>query len=123
MLPIYSYMISVVASALLVVNSCNHTKHFTYNQDQKITVDTSDCFPDRQNQDTVQVSAGTIEKAGDTYYIISVEGNRKYSPCNMPEACKTKGLNVQCVVIKKEIFPNERWHATPSMLQSISIKE
>jgi hypothetical protein len=116
-------MISLIASTILIASSCNQTKKLSVNQDQKIIVDTTDCFPDRKNQDTVQVTMGTVETAGDSYFIISLEDNRKYSPCNMPEACKTKGLKVECVVIKKEIFPYERWAATPSMLKSISIKE
>ena len=116
-------MISFIVSSLLIASSCNQTRVVSEKQDQKITVDTTDCFPDRKNQDTVHVTLGTIETAGDSYYIISIEDNRRYSPCNMPDACKTKGLKVECVVIKKEIYPHERWHATPSMLKSISIKE
>lgn len=123
MIPFYTYMISIVTASLILVNSCNQTKAVSVNQFQNITVETSDCFPDRKNQDTVQVSLGTIEMTGDSYYILSIDNNRRYTPCNMPDACKTKGLTVECVVIKKEIFPNERWYATPAMLLSISIKE
>lgn len=80
---------------------------------------TSDCMSERKSIDTILISDGSIIKVSDQFILLSNDGNQRYLACNLPESYKKEGQKMTCLVVVKEIFPNERWMATPAYIQEI----
>ncbi len=78
-------------------------------------------YDDRKTVETVKNKKGKVTLVGDTYVIVS-EGTdgARYATCNLPDAFKTEGKTITFSGEVKEIYPTERWAATPLKIIAIA---
>ena len=81
----------------------------------------SDCtYGNRRTVDTVKNQKGKVMLIGGVYTILT-EGNNgiRFGACNLTDALKKDGQAVLFSGEVKEIYPNERWAATPFKITAI----
>jgi hypothetical protein len=81
---------------------------------------TVDCMPDRKSQESMTNQYGSIIKVAEQFVLQTDGENQRFIACNLPESYHKEGLKVNFSILIKEIFPNERWAATPVVLQEIN---
>ena len=82
-------------------------------------------FTDRKTELRIEQARGMIMKLNadmDTdrvEYAINMESGQRYMACGLPADFQKEGLSVIFSGDRKQIFPNERWMATPFELKDI----
>jgi hypothetical protein len=89
----------------------------------QVKLDLEDCYNDRANIDTITNQIGEIKLIAQTYCLVFNNGNKRYTPCNLPDSLKRDMPEVMFSGIEKEIFPYERRVGTPFVLSAIKISE
>ncbi|HEY9872516.1 MAG TPA: hypothetical protein V6D12_03735 [Candidatus Obscuribacterales bacterium] len=81
----------------------------------------SDCtYDDRKTVNTVKNQKGKITLSGGIYVLVTEGTNSiRLGACNLPDAFKKEGQSVLFSGEVKEIYPNERWAATPFKITTI----
>ena len=83
----------------------------------------TDCFADRQTMDEIDATTGVVTKVGQEFIlIVDTDTQIRYLACNLENEFKIDQLKVVFGGKVKEIFPNERWPATPFVLTFIRRK-
>jgi hypothetical protein len=78
----------------------------------------SECsFDTRKTVGSVKNQQGKIERVGDIYRIVTKDSS--IVPCNLPDAFKQDSKTILFSGELKEIYPNERWAATPFKITAI----
>jgi hypothetical protein len=87
----------------------------------QVKLDLEDCYNDRANTDTITNQIGEIKLIAQTYCLIFNNGNKRYTPCNLPDSLEKEIPLIVFSGIEKEIFPYERRVGTPFILSAIKI--
>lgn len=80
-----------------------------------------DCHEDRKTQQALTDQQGTIAQVGDQFVLLlSGEPSTRYLPCNLEEKFQVADTKVTFSGKVKEVYPQERWPATPFVLTTLS---
>jgi hypothetical protein len=109
---------------LAIAQSSESTQRLTVSQTSPSTLAqlSSTCtYDDRKTVETVKDKKGKVTLVGETYVIVT-EGNdgTRYATCNLPDAFKVEGKSITFSGEVKEIYPTERWAATPLKITAIA---
>ncbi|MFE1747407.1 hypothetical protein [Coleofasciculus sp. H7-2] len=107
---------------IAIAQSSESTQAVTISQSSPLAQLSSKCsYDNRKTVETVKNQKGKVTLIGDTYVIVS-EGNdgTRYATCNLPDAFKAEGKAIVFSGEVKEIYPTERWAATPFKITAIA---
>lgn len=79
----------------------------------------TDCMPDRKDVGILNDQEGTVTLIADKFVIVPSDPSMRFGPCNLSESFRVEKTKVRFSVVLKEIFPNERWIASPCYLTKI----
>ena len=113
------YVVIIMSLFCLSATRCN--KATSPGLSDTIKLIQNDCYPDRKSIQNHEDLIGTIIKLSDQYIILANNGESRFTACNLPESVQTDSLGVKFSLIEKEVYPNERWMATPAVLSHIEI--
>ena len=108
---LHSFLVLVILSGMAGCHTSDKSRH-------EILKDT-DCMPDRKSQKVKEDQTGSILLVAEQFVILSTDGNSRYLACNLPDTFKKERIKIKYSLVTKEIFPNERWIATPAYLTKI----
>lgn len=91
-------------------------------QSKSLPISSECAFDTRKTVQTVRNQKGKIKLIGNSYVIIT-EGNNeiRLTACNLPDALKIEGKTILFSGEVKEIYPNERWIATPFKMTAVML--
>lgn len=85
---------------------------------------TEDCHEDRKTQEELTNQQGTIAKVGQQFVIlVAGEAGSRYLPCNLEEKYQVDATKIVFGGKVKEVYPQERWPATPFVLSTLKAVE
>ncbi|MBD1890889.1 hypothetical protein [Coleofasciculus sp. FACHB-SPT9] len=109
---------------LAIAQSSESTQRLTVSQTSpsKLAQLSSTCtYDDRKTVETVKDKKGKVTLVGETYVIVTEGQNGiRYATCNLPDSFKAEGKAITFSGEVKEIYPNERWAATPLKITAIA---
>ncbi|MBD2744521.1 hypothetical protein [Coleofasciculus sp. FACHB-1120] len=78
-------------------------------------------YDDRKTVETVKDKKGKVTLVGETYVIVTEgQDGTRYATCNLPDSFKAEGKAITFSGEVKEIYPTERWAATPLKITAIA---
>lgn len=91
-------------------------------QSKSVQLSSECALDDRKTVQTVKNQKGKVVLVGNTYVLVT-EGNNgtRFAACNLPDALKTDGKAILFSGEVKEIYPTERWAATPFKITAVTV--